>query len=181
MSVKKKPEARSQEPAGRRSRVTPCWVFVLVLASGSWLLAPSSAAAPSQEEVFRSIQQNVGSRPGQDGDKSFAFLVAGAGALILVLLIASRVRVRQAAPRKIQHAGKLLREVSKTVGLKPKELKQLKALAEETRRDGSAEPVENPLTLLLCPSLLARTLKDRPGKVDRAVVAQLVRRMGVGK
>jgi hypothetical protein len=139
------------------------------------------SAAPSQEDVFRSIQQKVGARPGQDGDKSFAFLVGGVGVLIMLLLIASRVRVRQAAPRKIQHAGKLLREMSKTVGLKPKELKQLKALADESRRNGSPDPVESPLTLLLCPSVLARTLKDRPAKVDRTVVAQLVRKMGVGK
>jgi hypothetical protein len=138
-------------------------------------------AAPSQEDVFRSIQQNVGSRPGESGDKSFALLLGGAGLLILVLLVASRARIGQAAPRKVQHPGKLLKEVSKAVGLKPKELKQLKMLVDETRRDGSAEPVENPLTLLLCPSLLSRTLKDRPTKVDRAVVAQLVRRMGVGK
>jgi hypothetical protein len=72
------------------------------------------------------------------------------------------------------------------VPLKPKEIKQLKLLCEASRRrqeeDGAREEgVENPLTLILCPSVLARTLKDRPANVDRAVVAGLVRKMGVGK
>ena len=46
-------------------------------------------------------------------------------------------------------------------------------------QDG-AEPVESPLTFLLCPSVLAKTLKSRPAKVDRAVLAQVVRKMGAG-
>ena len=63
----------------------------------------------------------------------------------------------------------------KTVPLKPKELKQLKLLVEE-----GGEPVQSPLTLLLCPSVLARAVKNRPRNVDRAVVAQIVRKLGAG-
>jgi hypothetical protein len=60
-------------------------------------------------------------------------------------------------------------------------LKQLKLLADETKKDGSPEAIDSPLTLLLCPSLLARTMKDRPPKVDRVVMAQLVKKMGLGR
>jgi hypothetical protein len=137
-----------------------------------------ASAAPSQEDVFRSIQQNVGKRS-EDSGKGLAILAAGAGGLIMVMLVGSKLRRRQAAPKSVNHAGRLLREVMKSVPLKPKELKQLKLLAEESRRDG-AEPVESPLTFLLCPSVLAKTLKSRPAKVDRAVLAQVVRKMGAG-
>ena len=180
MSVKN-PESRIQNPVGGRRRGLARGAAVFILATGFWILdsAPASAA-PSQEDVFRSIQENVGERP-SDGSKGFALLLGGGGVLIMVLLVASRVRARQSAPRTLQHSGKLLREVMKTIQLKPKELKQLKLLADETKKDGSAEPVDSPLTLLLCPSVLARTMKDRPPKVDRAVMAQLVRRMGLGK
>src|SRR5687768_832826 len=59
-----------------------------------------ASAAPSQEDVFRSIQQNVGERP-SDGSKGFALLLGGAGVLIMVLLVASRLRARQSAPRTL--------------------------------------------------------------------------------
>ena len=176
--MKRNPESRIQNPVGRRRR-TIARAAVLILATGFWILDSSPAsAAPSQQDVFRSIQQNVGKQT-EDSGKGLALLAAGTGALILVILIGSRVRRRQSAPKSVNHAGKLMREVMKTVPLKPKELKQLKLLAEESRREG-ADPVESPLTFLLCPSVLAKSMKSRPAKVDRAVIAQVVRKMGAG-
>ena len=183
-TLKSKPGAGSQQPAGRRRRDASRSALLVLLASGFWLLASATSpasAAPSQEDVFKSIQQNVGKRS-DDSSRGLAVVMGGAGALILALLIGSKVRGRQSRPKVVDHPRKLLREVMKTVPLKKKELKQLKLLAEESRQDGATgEPVESPLTLILCPSVLARTLKDRPAKVDRAVVAGLVRKMGVGK
>ena len=165
---------KSEVKGGAIPRVLPFTLAVLLL---TFDVSPA-LAAPSQEDVFGSIRQNVGQRS-QDSGKGMAILAGGAGALIMVLLVGSKLRRRQSAPKPVNHSGRLLREVMKTVPLKPRELKQLKLLAEESRRDG-AEPVESPLTLLLCPSVLARTLKGRPSKVDRAVLAQVVRKMGAG-
>jgi hypothetical protein len=130
-------------------------------------------AKPTQAEVFRSIQQNVGQRS-DDSGKGLAIVLGGVAALIMVLLVGSRVRRMQSVPKVVDRPKRLLREVMKSVPLKPKELKQLKLLADE-----GGEPVQSPLTLILCPSVLARTLKNRPLKVDRAVIAQVVRKMGV--
>jgi hypothetical protein len=53
--------------------------------------------------------------------------------------------------------------------LKPAEIRQLKTLAD-------SQGVENPLTLLLCPSLLAKAAKQRPDKFDRRVVSGMLKR-----
>ena len=180
----KNPEARSQKPVeGARGRC----VLGFILASGSWLLSSPAFATPSANEVFQSIQKNVGGQSEDDGGggKGLAILLAGGAGLILVMLAGSKIRARRATPQAMHHPGKLIREVLKAVPLKPKEIKQLKLLAEASRRQheagGKDEGVENPLTLILCPSVLARTLKDRPANVDRAVIAGLIRKMGVGK
>jgi hypothetical protein len=149
---------------------------VIILATGLCLLAAASASAkPSQAEVFQSIKQNIGQRS-DDSGRGLAVLMAGAAALIMVMLIGSRIRRRQSAPKVVDRPRKLIREIMKTVPLKPKELKQLKILAED-----GGEPVQSPLTLLLCPSVLARAVKNRPRNLDRAVLAQIVRKMNVAQ
>jgi len=164
-------------------------MLAFILATGFWILDSRAYATPSASEVFKSIQDNVGGR-GEDADssgngKGLALVVAGAAALIMVMVVGSKLRARRATPQAMHHPGKLLREVLKAVPLKPKEVKQLKLLAEASRRlhdTGATEPgVENPLTLILCPSVLARVMKDRPANVDRAVIAGIVRKMGVTK
>lgn len=162
---------RGMQNADRRRRRARLVALVLYSAFIIHHSAFPTSAAPSQEEVFRSIQQNVG-RQTEDGGKGLGLLLGGAGALMMVLLVGSKIRRRQATPRVFDHPGRLMREIMKTVPLKPKELKQLKQLADE-----SAEPVQSPLTLLLCPSVLARALKNGPVRVDRAVLAQVVRKM----
>ncbi len=136
-----------------------------------------ASAAPSQEEVFKSIQRNVGGQQSEGSGKGMAVLAGGTAALIMVMLIGSRLKRRQASPQSLHHPGRLLREVMKTVPLKKKELKQLKLLAEASREEEDGG-VQSPLTLLLCPSVLSRTLKKHPAKVDRGVMGSLVRKMG---
>ena len=70
---------------------------------------------------------------------------------------------------------KLMKEVLRTVPLKPAELKQLKVLAETSR---AAEGIGRPLTLLLCPSVLARAAQEKSPKVNSKVVAGLARKLG---
>jgi hypothetical protein len=137
-----------------------------------------ASAAPTQEDVLRSISQNVNESSG--GGKLLAVLAGGA-AIILLLAVLQQRQQREARPKSVEHPGRLLKEVMKTVPLKPAELKQLKLLVER-KRDEEGEPggvkVENPLTLILCPSVLVRAMRNPPAKVDRKVIAQLARKLG---
>jgi len=153
--------------------------FALAFISAFCLL-PSAflSAAPTQEDVLRSISENVNESSG--GGKLLA-VVAGGVAIILLLAVLQQRQQRVAQPKSVQHPGKLLKEVMKTVPLKPAELKQLKLLVERKRgeEDGAGEAsVENPLTLILCPSVLVRAMRNPPPKVDRKVIAQLARKLG---
>ena len=164
-----------------RVRATPALVFYL--ASGFWLLASSAPAlaAPSPEDVFRSVSDNVSQRT--DGGRATAILLCAAGGLILLLLLGTRARRQKAAPQPLNHSRKLMREVMRSVPLRRAELKQLRLLAEAPGAVGASDgavigsPVQSPLTLLICPSVLARALNSRPPKVDRAVIARIVRKM----
>jgi hypothetical protein len=171
----------AERQSTRHAPWRPLRGIVVFVCFSSFILHPSSfaSAAPSQAEVFQSIQTNVGQRS-ENNAKGLAILLCAAASLILVMLAGSKIRRRQSTPQPLHHPGKLLREVLKTVPLRPKELKQLKLLADASRQEGSrGEPVQNPLTLLLCPSVLARSLRNHPATVDRAVLAQVVRKMGV--
>jgi len=125
-------------------------------------------AAPTQQEVFKSIQDNVGSTT--DPKKFFAFLI-GVAALAILLAVLSKRKQRQVMPKTLNHQGKLLREVVGRVDLRPGEIRQLRILAE-------AQEVSSPLTLLLCPSVLAKAVKERPGKVDRKVMMSVAKKLG---
>jgi hypothetical protein len=105
-------------------------------------------ATPTQDEVFKSIQNNLG--PTIDGSKVFAvFLTAVGVAMILVVL--SKRQKRAALPQKLNHQGKLMRELIKTAGLTRSEAKTLGTLVE--RLETAGQPLRSPLTLMLCPSL----------------------------
>jgi hypothetical protein len=117
------------------------------------LTADSAAfAAPTQDEVFKSIQNSE--NESVDGGKILAVLAAGVG-LAIVLTLFSRRQKREAIPKPLNHQGKLLRELMKTAGLNSGEARQLKALADEMASNG--EPLDSSITLLLCPSLLKKT------------------------
>jgi len=142
------------------------------------LISTPASAAPTQEDVLRSISQNVNESSG--GGKLLAVVAAGV-ALVLLLAVLQQRQQREARPKSVQHPGKLLKEIMKTVPLKPAELKQLKLLVERKRDDaeGAGElQVESPLTLILCPSVLVRAMRNPPAKLDRKVIAQLARKLG---
>ena len=137
--------------------------------------ATVSMATPTQEEVFKSISQNVSESDGS-GRMLLAFIATGAAVLILLTLFSAR-RTRQATPKALNHAGKLLKEISKNIPLRPVEMKQLKLLAEGERNAGMS--VESPLVFLLCPSALAAAMRSNRVKVDRKVMAGLARKLGL--
>jgi hypothetical protein len=131
------------------------------------MTAASALAQPTQEEVFQSINQHVGSTV--DVTKLVPYLVAGVGLVVLLVWITHQKRYR-AIPRTLNHAGKLMKEVSKKIRLRPVETKALKIMADEQK-------VSDPLVLLLCPSLLGKAIRYQESRVDRAQLAELVQRL----
>ena len=146
-----------------------CCVLACVVA------AAGAHAAPTQEEVFKSISQNV-----SDGDGSgrtlLAVLLGGVAIVMLLVLLSSR-RTREASPKALHHSGKLLKEIMKKVPLRPAELRQLKLLAEAEREAG--EPIDSPLVFILCPSALTSAMRSNRVKVDRKVMAGVARKLGL--
>lgn len=152
-------------------------LHIILLVGGLWLLAPGAAAQPTQEEVFRSIGRNVS----QPADSRRVLAVAlGIAGVVALLVVISHSKQRDGGPRPLNHQGKLLKEAMKAVPLKPAELKQLKTLVQEARARDENGP-ESPLTLLLCPSVLAREAQRSPQKVNRKVLAGLLKRMGFAR
>jgi hypothetical protein len=124
-------------------------------------------AQTRQDDVLRSIQQNVGESV--DPRKFIAAIVV-IGGLIATLFVVNAMRNYAARPRAVNHRGKLLKEMSRTLSIKPSEMRQLKTLAE-------AQEVASPLVLLLCPSLLNKAVKSAGDRIDRSTVGNLARRL----
>ncbi|MCC6422178.1 MAG: hypothetical protein IT447_01765 [Phycisphaerales bacterium] len=117
-------------------------------------------AKPTSEEVFRSFKENMSSDPSTGS--MLPFLLAGAALIILLVVIASRQK-HSATPKAVNHPGKLLKEIAKSAGIKPSEIKKLKNLAQQAgERQGAA--LQSPLTLVLCPSVLAATMRQTKAK-----------------
>ena len=115
-------------------------------------------ATPTQEDVFKSIQSNENDQI--DGRKVLAFFAAAGGVVIMILLINKRQQ-REERPKTLNHQAKLLKELMKSAGLKSSQVRQLKMLSADLRAGG--EPVENLVTLLLCPSLIQKARQDDRG------------------
>lgn len=64
-----------------------------------------------------------------------------------------------------------MKEIVRQIDLRPAEVRQLKILAE-------AQNVSSPITLLLCPSVLAKAVKECSGKVDRKVMMSVAKKLG---
>ena len=165
--LKREDVKREQARGGLRRWV----VLVSLLVS---VYATSAPAQPTQEEVFKSIGDTV-NKP-VDSSKVVAVLASAAGVVVL-LVVVSHWRKRETKSKSLDHPGKLLKEVLRNVPLKGAEVKQIKLLSQELRPRGDAQRVESPLTLLLCPSLLAEAAKQCRGKADLPVVAGLVKRL----
>ena len=136
----------------------------------------SFADPPTQEDVLRSIGKNVSES--DDSGRVLGALAAIAGGIVLLVVVGQR-RGREAGPKTLHSHPKLMKEVLRTVPLKPAEVKQLKLLLHEyCARGGEAEGAKSPLTLVLCPSLLLKATHARPDKVKPEVVAGLARKLG---
>lgn len=138
-----------------------------------FLVSPTSAQ-PTQEEVFKSIGDNVNEPL---DSKHMIAVLAGIGGSVALLVVVGHWRRRERRPKAVNHHGRLMKEVLRNVGLKRSEIKQIKALAQDLRPRGRDDRVESPLTLLLCPTLLAEAAKQSRGKADLPVVAGLAKRL----
>ena len=134
------------------------------------LLCTIAFANPTQEDVFRSVNQNLDTPV--DMSKAVPYLLAILGGLILVIIYHFHSQ-RKTSPRALNHPGKLSREVCRAIALRPVELKQLKILAEQ-------QELEYPLTLILCPSALGKAIRTPGVRVNRAVLKQIVQRLKQG-
>ena len=150
----------------------------LIVATLTLALASISRANPTQQDVFKSIQDNVG-QPTEFDARPVILLAAAGGAALLLVVVYNYWQKKRSIPRKLNHPAKLLKEVTREVPLNSPEVKQLKLLADslENEIDGAA----GPLLMLLCPSLLGKALKTAPPKLDRKTVAGLVRRLKLGQ
>ena len=136
-------------------------------------LCSTASAKPTQRDVFRSIEDNV-SESNESGSKMLLFLGAGVALVVLLALFTRRQR-QEDAPKSLNHPGKLTRKLCSALSLRKQEVKQLKLLADQTTK-GDEQPLTSPLVLLLCPSVMVNAVKNKSTKVDRKVLAQLIRR-----
>jgi hypothetical protein len=143
------------------------WITILALAICLATANFAKADAPTQDEVFKSINQNVGSTV--DMRKVLPYLLGGL-AIVIAAAVYSQRRQKSVMPKVLNHPGKLVREVARALHLKSAEIKQLRMLAEE-------QEVQSPLTLLLCPSVLAKAIRTRNPRLDKKVIQQMVLRL----
>lgn len=135
-------------------------------------------AKPSQSDVFKSIQDNVG----KDSDTpTDALPWIGAGVVVIIIcVVVSRRQAVKATPRVVNNPGRLMREVMNQVDLSPRDVKQLKLAAEEVAAESESESEQlNPLVLVLCPSLLVKIANDKETKADRKSLVAMLKRMGI--
>jgi hypothetical protein len=132
------------------------------------LTSSLAAAAPTEDEVFKSINQNVDSTV--DFGKAVPYLLVCIAIAILGGLISHYRRRPRVVKRSQNNPAKLTREVAKDLRLKSIEVKQLKIMAEE-------QDLIHPLTLLLCPSALGKGVRSRNPKLDRESLNGIVQRM----
>jgi hypothetical protein len=159
------------EKLGRRRRRLIACISFCILQSAFCMSTP----AITQDDVFKSIQQNVSESEG--AGRTFLAVLLGAAAIVMLLAILSARRRREASPKALNHQGKLLKEVARKVGLRPAEVRQLKAMAEAERAAG--QTIESPLVYLLCPSVLTATMRSGRVKVDKKVMAGIARKLGL--
>ncbi len=123
------------------------------------------------EDFYRSTRESLTETPSTG--RLVALLILAAVLLVVLMILHVWYR-RQAVPRTINHQGRLTREVGRALALKSDELTQLIRVAEE-------QSLTSPLVLLLCPSLLAKTIAAKFGP-ERETLLRLAKRLeGKGK
>jgi hypothetical protein len=143
-------------------------IFAAALIVAALGISTSALATPTQEEVFRSINQNVGSSV--DLSKLVPYLLVAIALAIMLGLYNYHRKKRGTTNKRLNNPAKLSREICRRINIRPAEFRQLKLLADE-------QEVQQPLTLILCPSLLGKAIRTQNARVDRALVKGIVGRL----
>lgn len=108
-------------------------------------------AATSSDAIFKSMGDSMSAdvNPAQ-----VLAVIAGFVGLCVLISIFKKRADRAPRPGELNSPAKLLRELCREAGLKRSEIRELKKLAQ-------LQGVENPLTLLLCPSLMQAAIDKR--------------------
>jgi hypothetical protein len=138
-------------------------------------LSASVSAGPKQSDVFKSIQESVGQEKKLDYTPAILLTLGGVGVMVILMVLSKREQKASKKPVPLNSPAKLTREILREVPLKSGEMKQLKALADSLGQKLGETP--DPMTLLLCPSLLARGVNSATSRLDRKLLAQVVRKM----
>ena len=135
----------------RRNPTLPILTALASLTCG----ASTLLAEVTQDEALKSIRDNMG----QPVDLSrIGWVVAGLLVVMVLLLYLEHRRKARRSAKALNSRSKLIREVTRAVGLKPSELKKVRAMADQLRSHHETD-VDNHLVLLLCPSLLAKAMR----------------------
>jgi hypothetical protein len=151
--------------------------LLLAFLMGFMLLTATTQAAPSQDDVFKSIQDSMG-KPQEFDYRPVLLLAAGGGLVVLLLAVSSRRQQSGRSSQPVNSAARLMKQILREIPLKPGEVKQLKVLAGAVKNPTVDQT--NPLVLLLCPSVMAKGLQTAGNKIDRKTVAQIVRKLREG-
>ncbi|HEX4794447.1 MAG TPA: hypothetical protein VH370_11675 [Humisphaera sp.] len=163
--------------SSRRSRKSCAILIAFYALIVALYLCSTASAKPTQQDVFRSIENNTADT-NESGGRIILFICAGA-ALLIVLAYVSKRQQRQSKPTILHHHGKLLKEIRSAIGLKTAELKQLRIAADESTL-ATGEPFSSPLVLMLCPSALAQATRNPKTRVDRTTIARMIKRLVKG-
>lgn len=108
-------------------------------------------AAATADDVFKSMNTSMA----EEVNPAHVLAVVAAVVGLIVLLSAFK-RKADRGPKKGEtgHPSRLLRQLAREAGLTRREVKELRKLA-------VLQGVENPLTLLLCPSLMQAAIAKR--------------------
>lgn len=109
------------------------------------------AKTATPEEVFKSVGESLDAKINPN---HVILIVIGLIVIIVLLKYFTRDVENRTPVKSINNPGRLTRELARQLGLKQREIRQLRQLAEQ-------EGLEHPLTLLLCPSVLRSAIQKR--------------------
>jgi hypothetical protein len=159
-------------PGHNTERDTTWFAIALAVAAAVLLLARQVRAA-DPDAYLKSMSEGVSSAG--ESHAVLPIILAVIGVILLLAWLGTRER-KAAKPKPVNHSRKLLKQVGREVGLAGGEIRQLKLLADVHERT-AGEKLHSPLTLLLCPSLLGKTMESADTRVDRATIARMARRL----
>jgi hypothetical protein len=115
------------------------------------MLFSSAIAAATPDQVFKSLGESMDASV--NPNHILLIVVGLIGLLVLISMFNRRIEKKD-KPKPLNNPSRLMRQLARQVGLSNRELRQLKVIAEQ-------ENLQNPLVLLLCPSVLQRVAKER--------------------